>query len=117
MTVIVADDIPPAVRGLLRRWFVEPKPNVFVGSVNAKTREKTIDYLRRNAPGLSMLLIFDDKSTQGFTILSYGNSGRRLVQRSGLEFILENPDMEKERKTVCAFAEELSSLGGDRTNR
>ena len=59
MTVIVANDVPPATRGLLRRWFVEPKPNVFVGSVNARTREKTLDYIRRNSPGLAMLVLFD----------------------------------------------------------
>lgn len=110
MTVIIVYNISQPVRGLLRRWFIEPKPNVFVGSVNTKTREKTIDYLRRNAPGLSMLLIFDDKSTQGFTILSYGNEGHRLVRRSGLELILENSDMEMERKATSSQAEKLSSL-------
>jgi CRISPR-associated protein Cas2 len=58
MTTIIANDVPPAARGLLRRWFIEPRPNVFVGSVNARTREKTLAYIRRNAPGLAMLVIF-----------------------------------------------------------
>ncbi len=92
MTVIVANDVPPAARGLLRRWFVEPKPNVFVGSVNARTREKTLDYVRRNAPGLAMLVIFDEANAQGFTVLNYGATDRRFVRRSGLELILENPE-------------------------
>jgi CRISPR-associated protein Cas2 len=52
MTVIVANDTPPAIRGMLKRWFIEPKPNVFVGTVNKRTREKTLAYIRRNAPGL-----------------------------------------------------------------
>ncbi len=92
MTVIVANDVPPAARGLLRRWFVEPRPNVFVGSVNARTREKTLDYVRRNAPGLAMLVLFDEANSQGFTVLNYGATDRRLVRRCGLEMILENPD-------------------------
>lgn len=92
MTVIVANDVPPAARGLLRRWFIEPKPNVFVGSVNARTREKTLDYVRRNAPGLAMLVIFDEANSQGFTILNYGATDRRLVRKCGLELMLENPD-------------------------
>ncbi len=92
MTVIVANDVPPAARGLLRRWFVEPRPNVFVGSVNARTREKTLDYVRRNAPGLAMLVLFDEANCQGFTVLNYGETDRRLVRRCGLELILENPD-------------------------
>lgn len=92
MTVIVANDVPPAARGLLRRWFVEPRPNVFVGSVNARTREKTLDYVRRNAPGLAMLVLFDEANSQGFTVLNYGATDRRLVRRCGLELILENPE-------------------------
>ena len=92
MTVIVANDVPPAARGLLRRWFVEPKPNVFVGSANARTREKTLDYVRRNAPGLAMLVIFDEANSQGFTVLNYGATDRRLVRKCGLELILENPE-------------------------
>ena len=92
MTVIVANDVPPAARGLLRRWFVEPRPNVFVGSVNARTREKTLDFVRRNAPGLAMLVLFDEANSQGFTVLNYGATDRRLVRRCGLELILENPD-------------------------
>ena len=92
MTVIVANDVPPAARGLLRRWFVEPKPNVFVGSVNARTREKTLDYIRRNAPGLAMLVLFDEANSQGFTVLNYGATDRRLIRKCGLELILENPE-------------------------
>ena len=92
MTTIIANDVPPAARGLLKRWFIEPRPNVFVGSVNARTREKTLDYIRGNAPGLAMLVIFDENNSQGFTVMSYGATNRRLVRRSGLELILENPD-------------------------
>ncbi len=92
MTTIIANDIPPAARGLLRRWFIEPRPNVFVGSVNARTREKTLDYIRRNAPGLAMLVIFDEKNAQGFTVLSFGQTDRAVVRKCGLELILENPE-------------------------
>ena len=93
MTVIVANDAPPSARGLLRRWFIEPKPNVFVGSVNARTREKVIDYVRRNAPGLAMLVIFDDATAQGYTVLNYGATGRRLVRKCGLELIQEKSEV------------------------
>ena len=64
MTVIVANDTPPAIRGMLKRWFVEPKPNVFVGTVNQRTREKTLEYIRRNAPGLGMLVIATETNSR-----------------------------------------------------
>lgn len=82
MTVIVAENTPDKVRGLLKRWFIEPKPNVFVGSVNCRIREKVLQYLLRYSPeDLAMLVIFDDVNSQGFRIRRYGDSSRseRLV--------------------------------------
>lgn len=93
MTVIFAEDVKPAVRGLLRRWFVEPRPNVFVGSVNQRTREKTIDYLRRNAPDLKLLVTYDADNCQGFELLSYGYPSRRPIVKCGLQLILESPGL------------------------
>ena len=92
MTVIVANDTPPDIRGLLKRWFVEPRPNVFVGTVNRRTREKTIEYVRRNAPDLGLLVIASDNSTQGFHIRTFGETKRRVVQESGLFLIAEDWD-------------------------
>ncbi len=57
MTVLVAHDTPPAIRGMLKRWFIELKPNVFVGTVNRRTRDKVLDYVKRNAEGMSLLIL------------------------------------------------------------
>ena len=89
MTTIVANDVPPAIRGLLKRWFVEPRPNVFVGSVNRRTREKTLEYIRRNAPALGMLVIASDNSAQGFSVQTFGETNRKEALLSGLHLIAE----------------------------
>ena len=89
MTVIVCNDTPPAIRGMLKRWFVEPKPNVFVGTVNRRTRDKTIEYIRRNAPGLGMLILATEKNSQGFSMVSYGETLRRPVQYAGHFLVAE----------------------------
>jgi len=94
MTVLIANDTPPAIRGLLKRWFVEPRPNIFVGSVNARTRGKTLDYIRRNAPTLGLLVLHDDASSQGFQIDCYGETHRRPVRHCGLELLAEEWDEE-----------------------
>jgi hypothetical protein len=52
MTVLVANYTPPAIRGMLKRWYVEPKPNVFVGTVNRRTRDKVLEYVKRNVQGM-----------------------------------------------------------------
>lgn len=89
MTVIVANDTPAAVRGMLKRWFIEPKPNVFVGSVNRKTRDKTLEYIRRNAPEMGLLIIGEQNNSQGFSITHYGETDRTSVQICGHFLIAE----------------------------
>ncbi|MCK5801288.1 MAG: type I-E CRISPR-associated endoribonuclease Cas2 [Lentisphaeria bacterium] len=89
MTVIVANDTPPAIRGLLKRWFVEPRPNVFVGTVNQRTREKVLEYIRRNAPKLGLLVIATADNSQGFSMRQYGDTKRRPVQYAGHFLIAE----------------------------
>lgn len=96
MTVIIANNTPPAIRGLLKRWFVEPKPNVFVGTVNRRTRDKTLEYIRRNAPRLGLLVIATDSSSQGFYVQRFGNTERKPVRLSGLQLIAEQWDEDAE---------------------
>lgn len=96
MTTIVADNVPAAVRGLLKRWFIEPRPNVFVGTVNQRVRQAVIAYVRRLAPDLGMLVIASDNSTQGFSIESFGATQRRPVTYCGIHLIAEDWDHQEE---------------------
>jgi CRISPR-associated protein Cas2 len=89
MTVIITNDTPPAIRGLLKRWFLEPKPNVFVGTVNRRTREKTLEFIRRNAPDLGMLVIAPERNCQGYAVKCLGDTDRRDVEQCGLWLIAE----------------------------
>jgi CRISPR-associated protein Cas2 len=89
MTVIIARDTPPAIRGLLKRWFIEPKPNVFVGTLNRRTRDKVLDYIKRNADGISLLVITSEPNCQGFRIERWGEPDRRDVTLSGLSLVAE----------------------------
>lgn len=92
MIAVFAENINPAIRGLLKRWFIEPRPNVFVGSLNCRTREKTIAYIRRNAPGVRLLIVHDDDNSQGFSVLSLGYPTRKPVVKCGLSLISEPED-------------------------
>jgi CRISPR-associated protein Cas2 len=49
MTVLIGSDVPPAIRGHLKRWFIEPRPNVFIGTLNVRTHHKVMDFILRNA--------------------------------------------------------------------
>lgn len=89
MTIIVCNNTPDAIRGMLKRWFIEPKPNVFVGSLNSKVRNKTIEYIRRNSKDLGMLIISSDNNTQGFSVTTYGETDRKEEKVSGHYLIAE----------------------------
>ena len=89
MTVLVASDTPPAIRGMLKRWFVEPRANVFVGTLNRRTRDKVLDYVKRNAAGLNLLIISTEPNCQGFKIERWGEPDRRDTEISGLWLVAE----------------------------
>ena len=89
MTVIVARDTPDAVRGMLKRWFIEPRANVFVGTVNRRTREKTIAYLRAHARDWSALLVHSDPNSQGYVLEHFGEPDRIGIALSGLQLVAE----------------------------
>ncbi len=90
MTVIVAENTPPAVRGMLKRWFVEPRANVFVGTVNRRTREKVLSYLKPYALETSWLILMSDPNCQGFRMERWGKPDRKDVNLSGLWLIAES---------------------------
>lgn len=94
MTVIIGNDVPASIRGHLKRWFIEPKANVFVGTLNPRTHRKVMDYILRNAPpDLGLLIISSAPNCQGYQmerIGPEGKSGRRDVEISGIPLIAES---------------------------
>jgi len=89
MTVIVANETPDAIRGMLKRWFIEPRPNVFVGTLNRRTHEKTLEYIQRNATGIGLLIISSYPNCQGYRIETTGPAARMGVLISGLWMVAE----------------------------
>jgi CRISPR-associated protein Cas2 len=89
MTVLIANDTPPAIRGMLNRWFVEPKPNVFVGTVNRRTRDKVLEYVKRNAKDMSLLILTSEPNCQGFKLQHWGEPDRPDTEISGLRLVAE----------------------------
>lgn len=93
MTVLIANDTPDAIRGMLKRWFIEPKPNVFVGTLNPRTHRKVLNFVLRNAPDtFGLLIVRTAPNCQGYEIERIGpegKSGRRDINLSGIPLIAE----------------------------
>jgi len=90
MLVVIADHIPPAVRGRMKLWFVEPKPNVFVSGIKDSTADEVVDYLFEHCPFSSGLVVFKKTGRPpGYKIRCLGDPSRELTEISGMQLILE----------------------------
>lgn len=90
MLVVIANDLPPAVRGRMKLWFIEPRANVFISGVKDSVARKVVDYLYKHCPAKSGLLVFRGISkSPGFEIRGVGDTRRELTEISGLQLILE----------------------------
>lgn len=90
MLVVLANKLPPAVRGRMKLWFVEPRPNVFVSGVKDSVAETVINYLFKHCPSESgLLLFFSTSRAPGFEMRCIGPPRKPMIEMSGLQLIVE----------------------------
>ncbi len=90
MLVVIANDLPPAVRGRMKLWFIEPRPNVFVSGVKDSVAKKVVDYLYKHCRPESGLMVFRSVSVApGYEIRGIGGTRRALTEISGLQLVIE----------------------------
>ncbi len=90
MLVVIANDLPPAVRGRMKLWFIEPRPNVFVSGIKDSVAKKVVDYLHDHCPLESGLMVFRRLSeTPGYEIRGVGDTKRNLTEISGMQLVIE----------------------------
>ena len=93
MTIIVAERVPPSIRGYLTRWMLEVHPGVFVGTISARVRDSLWDRLvvKRRKLASAVLLLHSTAGEQGFTLLSAGTGSRQIADFDGL-VLLRRPE-------------------------
>lgn len=90
MLVVLANDLPPAVRGRMKLWFIEPRPNVFVSGVKDSVADDVVYYLYKHCPSDSGIVIFQRiKQAPGYKVRGIGDLRRELISISGFQLILE----------------------------
>ena len=91
MIVVVANFIPDAVRGKMKLWFTEPKPNVFVSGIRDSIADNVIEMMLKHCPPSSGLLIFKSENQSPFyRIYSKGQPSKNISVISGLQLIVEH---------------------------
>lgn len=90
MLVVLANDLPPAVRGRMKLWFVEPRANVFVSGIKDSVARTVIDYLYKHCPPESGIVIFRYiPQPPGYEILAIGPTRKPMTEISGFQLIIE----------------------------
>lgn len=90
MLVVVANDLPPAVRGRMKLWFIEPRPNIFVSGVKDSVAKEVVSYLYEHCPSSSGLMVFRKiPEAPGYEIRGIGDTNRDLTEISGLQLVIE----------------------------
>ena len=84
MTVIILERATPGLRGQLTRWMLEVRAGVFVGTLNARVREKLWALTRARNPNGGSLLVFRAQNEQGFIVESHGDTSRWIFDIDGL---------------------------------
>ncbi|HOL62281.1 MAG: type I-E CRISPR-associated endoribonuclease Cas2e [Elusimicrobiales bacterium] len=93
MVVVLANDIPPAVRGRLKLWFIEPKPNVFISGIKDSVADDVIEYLLTHCPSNSGLMIFKKTNEPPFyKIITLGYTLKRFTELTGMQLIIEKQE-------------------------
>ena len=90
MLVVLANDLPPAVRGRMKLWFIEPRPNIFVSGIKDSVANTVVDYLHRHCSPESGLLMFCSQPTPpGYKIITTGIPRKPITTLGDLQLVIE----------------------------
>ena len=84
MVMIALDNAPESVRGELTKWFLELKPGVFIGNVNARIRELLWDRVCATSSANGAVMAYSSNTEQGFTFILAGTPKRTIVDFDGI---------------------------------
>lgn len=90
MLIVLANDLPPAVRGRMKLWFIEPRPNVFVSGIKDSVADTVIEYLYLHCSPAAGVVIFKSiAKTPGYQIRTIGSPTKTLCEINGLQLVVE----------------------------
>ena len=97
MTVFVLNAESESLRGELTRWFLEVKPNVFVGNVNVRIRDLLWKRICEGKAEQGSVMIYDAPNEQGFSMQLCGTPKRTVMDFDGIQLIkIMNEEGKKE---------------------
>ncbi|MCA9994341.1 MAG: type I-E CRISPR-associated endoribonuclease Cas2 [Anaerolineales bacterium] len=115
MIVMILENVPPALRGELSRWLLEPQAGVFVGHLSARVRDKLWDKACRAKKAGSILQIWSTNTEQRFQMRMFGRPSRYIRDLEGLQLI-EIPHDLSQKADGSIISKRLKRLAKDATS-
>lgn len=115
MVVMILENVPPALRGELSRWLLEPRSGVFIGHVSAMVRDRLWEKCCANSRTGGVLQAWTTNNEQRFQIRLHGDTSRRLIEIEGLQLIQIPHDL-SEKAGGSIIQKRLQSLAQDTTS-
>jgi CRISPR-associated protein Cas2 len=84
MIVMILEKSSPSLRGELGRWLFEIQAGVFAGKVSALVRDELWSMVEEKLGSGSAVMVYPQRSEQGFGARMLGNPSRSLVDIEGV---------------------------------
>src|SRR5262245_62101338 len=92
MLVIVAENVPPRLRGRLGLWLVEVRAGVYVGDVSKRVREMIWDNLGKGVEDGNVVMAWTSNNESGFDFMTLGANRRIPVEMDGIKLVSFLPE-------------------------
>jgi len=92
MLVIVAENVPPRLRGRLAVWLLEVRAGVYVGDVSRKVREMIWNNVEKGIDEGNAVMAWSTNTESGFDFMTLGANRRIPVEMDGIKLVSFMPE-------------------------
>ena len=90
--VVVAENVPPRLRGRLAVWLLEVRAGVYIGDTSRRTREMIWEQLVEGREDGNVVMAWASRHESGYEFQTLGENRRNPVDFDGLNLVAFRPD-------------------------
>lgn len=92
MLVIVAENVPPRLRGRLAVWLLEVRAGVYVGDVSRRVREMIWKTVEKGIDEGNAVMAWSTNTESGFDFVTLGKNRRIPIELDGIKLVSFLPE-------------------------
>ena len=92
MLVIVAENVPPRLRGRLAVWLLEVRAGVYIGKVSRRVREMIWEQVETGMAGGNAVMAWTTNTESGFDFMTLGANRRIPKEMDGIKLVSFLPE-------------------------